>query len=113
MSMTHWNPMSHADYDRLKGFDVYTSDNEKLGTIKEVFHPNADMPQARGAHYFKVEPGMLKQLFSDQDEVYLPERLIRTVETTEDRVILEVPKAQVKNQQWTRPRDIETFRRVS
>jgi ribosomal 30S subunit maturation factor RimM len=108
---TTWNPMTHADYEILKGFDVYTSDDEKLGTIKEVLHPPTEMPQARGNHYFKVEPGKMKQLFSDQDEVFVPEQLIRRVDTREDKVILEVPKARVKDQEWTRPRNIDTFRR--
>jgi ribosomal 30S subunit maturation factor RimM len=110
MSMT-WNPTTHDDYDDLKGFDVYSSDNEKLGTIKEVFHPRDEMPMARGRHYFHVEPGVFKKLFSDLDEVYVPERLIMTVDPTEDKVILEVPKAQLTNQDWSRPRELDTFRR--
>ena len=106
-----WNPMNHSDYDSLKGFDVYSSDNEKVGTIKEVFHPQEDITAARGRHYFKVEPGMLKSLFSDMDEVYVPERLISTVNPSEDKVILEVPKSKLKSQDWSRPREIDTFRR--
>ena len=31
-----WNPSTHADYDRLKGMDVFTSDDEKIGTVDEV-----------------------------------------------------------------------------
>jgi sporulation protein YlmC with PRC-barrel domain len=111
MSTMTWNPQSHSDYDLLKGYDVYTSDDEKVGTIKDVLHPPTEMPTARGRHYFKVEPGMLKQLFSDQDEFYLPERLIQTVQPQEDKVILEMPKSRLKNADWMQPRDVNSFRR--
>lgn len=109
MSMM-WNPTTHADYDDLKGFDVYTSDNEKLGTIKEIFHPAADMPAARGQHVFKVEPGMLKELFTDDKDVYVSERMIRAVDTDDDKVILEVPKASIEQQDWSRPKNFDTYR---
>ena len=87
---TMWNPTTHADYDTLKGFDVYTSDNEKLGTIAEICHPALEMPSARGNHVFRVEPGMFKKLFTDADEVFVPEQLIRMVTPEERTVILEV-----------------------
>ncbi len=106
-----WNPTTHTDYDTLKGFTVYTFDNEKVGTIKEVFHPHEELPTARGKHYFKVEPGMLKQWFSDQEEFFLPERLIGEVLPNEEKVVLEIPKAQLKQEDWRRPREIDTFRR--
>jgi len=108
---TLWNPLTHQDYETLKGFDVYTSDDEKLGTIKEVFHPVTAMPSARGSHVFRVEPGVLKKLFSDQDEVYVPERLISRVDLDENRVILALPKASLREQDWRRPRDLDTFTR--
>jgi hypothetical protein len=106
-----WMPERHEDYDTLKGFDVYSSDDEKLGTIKEICHPQATIPTALGGHYFRVEPGKLKKLFGGQDEVFVPETLIRRVDPTEDEVILDVPKAQVERQDWQPPRDLDTFRR--
>ena len=108
---TMWTPLTHEDYDTLKGFDVYTSDNEKLGTIEEVCHPPTAMPAARGGHYFRVEPGALKKLFGGQDEIYVPETLISRVDPSDDKVILEVPKAQLDRQDWSRPVGFETFRR--
>jgi hypothetical protein len=111
MSTTMWNPTTHADYETLKGFDVFTSDNEKLGTIAEVCHPAQEMPSARGNHYFRLKPGTLKKLFTDAEEVFVPERLVRMVNPDEDAVILEVPKAQVKQTDWSRPADFDTFRR--
>ena len=110
MSMTTWTPTTHEDYDTLKGFDVYSSDNEKLGTIKEVHHPAAAMPAARGGHYFRVEPGMLKKLFSDQDEVFVSETMIREVRPEDDKVILSVPKDRIQDQEWGRPHDFDTYR---
>lgn len=111
MSTTMWNPTTHQDYEQLKGFEVFTSDNEKLGKIDEVYHPPMDMPQARGNHYFRVNPGSLKKLFTDQDEVFVAETMIRKVEPTDDRIILEVPKSQIKQTNWSRPANYDTFRR--
>jgi rRNA processing protein Gar1 len=108
---TYWNPMEHADYDALKGYDVYSRDNEKVGTIKEVLHPATEMPSARGKHYFKVDPGTVKRIFGDLDEVYVPERLIQAVDPGEDKVILEVTKDRLKDERWSRPSDFDTFRR--
>ena len=110
MSTTMWNPTTHEDYEQLKGFEVFTSDDEKLGKIDEVFHPAMDMPQAKGNHYFKVDPGMLKKVFTDQDEVYVSESLIRTVDTKDDKVILEVPKSRVSQTNWSRPSNYESYR---
>ncbi len=106
-----WNPTTHEDYDTLKGFDVYSRDDEKLGTITDVLPPRDEMPLARGKHYFKVEPGMMKKLFSDQDEIFVPERLVQTVRPDDDRVILEVTKDRIEHEDWSKPRDFETFRR--
>jgi hypothetical protein len=111
MSTTMWNPTTHQDYEQLKGFEVFTSDDEKLGKIDEVFHPPVEMPQARGRHYFKVDPGTLKKLFSDQDEVFVSESMIRRVDTADDRIVLEVPKSQIGKTNWSRPADYNTYRR--
>jgi hypothetical protein len=111
MSTTTFTPLTHQDYDRLKGFEVFTSDNEKLGTIAEVCHPAMDMPAARGNHYFRVEPGTLKKLFTDAEEVFVPEQLIRSVDLQDDTVVLDVPKARVQQTDWSRPGDFETYRR--
>ncbi|RIK40478.1 MAG: hypothetical protein DCC58_13815 [Chloroflexi bacterium] len=111
MSTTLWNPTTHQDYERLKGFEVYTSDDEKLGKIDEVFHPPVDMPQARGGHYFRVDPGMLKKLFTDQDEIFISEQMIRTVSTNDDKIVLEVPKSHIGQTDWGRPANFNTLRR--
>jgi hypothetical protein len=110
MSMT-WNPTTHSDYDALKGFDVYSRDDEKLGTIKEVLHPRMDMPAARGNHSFRVEPGMMKKLFGDQDEVFVAESMIQTVNPDDEKIVLSIPKDRLKHETWSRPKDFESFRR--
>jgi len=111
MSTTMWNPTRHEDYDALKGFAVYTSDNERLGKITEICHPALEMPSARGKHYFRVDPGPLRKLCTDADEVFVPERLVSMIELDDDKVILEVPKSGVEQTDWSRPRDYETYRR--
>jgi hypothetical protein len=107
---TTWNPMTHEEYDLLLGFDVYSSDNEKLGTIKEVCHPAVSMPAARGEHYFRVEPGMLKKLFSDLDEVFIAETMIRDVRPDDGRVVLNVSKDRIIEHDWDRPHDFDSYR---
>lgn len=109
MSAT-WNPSTHDDYDILKGFEVYSADDEKLGTIKDVLHPREEMPAARGKHYFRVEPGMMKKLFSDQEEIFVPERLVQTVRSEDHRVVLEVTKDWVQGEDWATPSDVNVYR---
>jgi hypothetical protein len=93
-----WNPMTHADYDALKGCDVFSSDDEKVGTVDAVFHPPAAVPTAPGGHYFAVKPGLLKSLFG-ADEVYVPETAIRTV--ADGKVTLGFAKDALHDQNWT------------
>ncbi len=111
MSTTMWNPTRHEDYDTLKGFDVYSADQEKLGTVKEILHPQSTSTTARGGHYFKIEPGMMKKLFSDQDEVFVSEAMIERVLPADDRIVLTVTKDRIEHEDWSKSRDIETFRR--
>jgi len=109
-TMTMWSPTTHADYDLLKGKDVYSVDGEKVGTIKQVFHPAGDFAAARGRHYFLLDPGLLKEWFGGFDKVYLPESAITNV--TADRVDLAFTKDQVKTQGWTtEPVGVATYRR--
>ena len=111
-----WQPTSHDDYESLKGFDVYSSDNEKLGTITEVLHPRTvSSITATGTdrHYFLIDPGTLTntKLFSDRDEVFVSEVMIREVWPQEDKVILSLTKDGVKDAAWNPPADLESFRR--
>jgi hypothetical protein len=110
---TTWNPMTHTDYDTLKGSEVFSANGESVGSIAGIFHPNADMPAARGRHYFLLDPGLLKDWFGGFDQVYLPESSIESVSA--DRVVLNLTSEQIKQrgQQWTaEPTDIASYRRV-
>jgi rRNA processing protein Gar1 len=106
MSST-WNPSTHDEYDALKGKDVYTADNEKIGSVDEVLHP-ASGSTARGEHYFLVKPGMLDKL-AGQDELYVPATSVRMV--SEDRLVLETTRDTLDAGNWSRPSNIDTFRR--
>jgi hypothetical protein len=108
---TTWNPTTHEAYDTLKGRDVVSADNEKLGTIAAIFHPKQAMPEARGGHYFLVKPGMLKSWFGQGSEVYVPESAIADV--TDDAVLLTYPKDQLEAQGWHRqPDNLARFNRA-
>jgi hypothetical protein len=107
-----WEPQTHEDYDTLKGFDVYASDNARIGRITSVFHPPADMPDARGAHYFLVETGDLAERFGN-DEIYIHEPSISEVDADEDRVVLEIPSDALRDQSFNRPNDFtNVYRRT-
>jgi hypothetical protein len=94
-----WQPLSHEDYGVIPGKDVFSRDGEKVGSVKEVWHPESDFPASRGQHYFLLDPGLLREWFGGFDKVYLPESAISDVST--DRVVLNLTKDEVKQANWT------------
>ncbi|MFL5761946.1 MAG: PRC-barrel domain-containing protein [Thermomicrobiales bacterium] len=94
-----WNPLSREDYGLIVGKDVYSRDGEKVGFVKEVWHPESEFPTSHGQHYFLMDPGLLKDWFGGFDKLYLPERVIDAVAT--DRVVLNLTKDQIKQAGWT------------
>lgn len=102
-----WNPSTHEDYDRLKGMDVFTSDDEKIGTVDEVLHPANDST-APEEHYFHVKPGMVDK-FTGDDDMYV--RATEVKFFSDDRVILGTTKDRVESGDWSAPRDVDSFRR--
>ena len=110
---TTWNPMTHTDYDILKGKDVFSANGENVGSIKGIFDLNMDMPAARGRYYFLLDPGLIKDWFGGLDQDYLPESAIESVSA--DRVVLNLTSDQIKQrgQQWTaEPTGLTSYRRV-
>ncbi len=110
---TTWTPTSHADYDALTGRAVVSADGEQLGTIGTVFHPDLEMPAARGKHYFQIEPGLFKDWFGGMDTVYLPEAAIDAVSS--ERITLNLPAEQVKQRakEWgAEPAGLSGYRRA-
>lgn len=104
-----WYPTSHDDYAMLKGFTVYTSDHKKLGHVKEIYHRDADIPSARGNQVFLVDPGLARELFSHGHDIYIPERMIHSVDSQFEKIILAVSEEMVKEQDWSRPADIDAY----
>ena len=110
---TTWNPMTHSDYDLLKGKEVFSADGEKVGSISEILHPNMDMPAARGRHFFLLDPGLMKSWFGGFDQVYLPELTLDEVRS--DRILLNLTAEQVKQRgtEWTtQPNGVANYRRA-
>ena len=108
---TTWNPMSHADYDVLKGKDVFSNDGQSVGSIVEILHPAEAMPAARGRHFFLLNPGRTKEWFGGIDQVYLPESAINDVAA--NRVSLNLTADQVKQRgrDWTKqPAGLQNYR---
>jgi hypothetical protein len=110
---TTFTPTTHTDYDGLKGKEVFSADGEKVGSIAQVYHPDVDMPAARGRHFFLLDPGLMKDWFGGFNQVYLPESTIEGVGT--DRVALSLTANQIKQrgQEWTmEPTGLQSYRRV-
>ncbi|MGH2615609.1 MAG: PRC-barrel domain-containing protein [Thermomicrobiales bacterium] len=108
-----FTPSTHKDYDVLKGKEVFSADGEKVGSISQVYHPDMDMPAARGKHFFLLDPGMMKDWFGGFNQVYLPESSIDGVGS--DRVSLSLTSQQIKQrgQEWTtEPTGLKGYRRV-
>jgi sporulation protein YlmC with PRC-barrel domain len=101
-----WNPTTHTDYDAIKGRDVYTSNNEKIGTVDQVLHA-ASASTARDQHYFLVKPGLLDKL-GGQDELYIPATAVDMV--SEDRIVIGMTSAALEVTDWSRPTDADSFR---
>ncbi len=106
-----WTPETHEDYDRVKGYDVYTADNARLGKVMHVFHPLQETADARGGHYFLVEPDMENPPLGSS-EVFVPERAVREVDPSEDMIILAIPTRELADQEWNRPSDFDRYRRT-
>jgi hypothetical protein len=106
-----WHPTTPDVYDRLRGCTVYSSDNEKLGTIRAVLCTETPAAMVAASHYLRVDPGVIKRLFGDQEEVYIPEAMIQHVDTSRDTVVLEVTRDRVQYETWTRPVDLGACRR--
>jgi hypothetical protein len=110
---TTWTPMTHSDYDVLKGKDVFSADGEKVGSISEILHPNTDMPAARGRHVFLLDPGLMKDWFGGFNQVYLPESTLDQVGS--NRVALNLTAEQIKQRgkEWTtQPTGLANYRRA-
>ena len=102
---TTWTFTTHADYDALKGMDIFTADDEKIGKVDEVLHP-ANNSRAPDQHFFLVKPGMLDKL-GGANELYVPATAVQLV--GEDRVVLDVTSDIVQSVKWAAPHDMDTF----
>lgn len=113
MQTTSWNPTTHDDYDLLKGREVVSADGETVGSIAQILHPHLSMPDARGHHYFLVDPGPLQDWLDGLDKTYLPETTLTVVGP--ERVVINLTAEQVKERSQEYPREpveMNSFRRV-
>ena len=80
----------------LTGYTVYTSDHEEVGRIVAVGRSAMDGANPPDASVLHVRPGIVQRLVQGADEVVVPERLVRMVQPHAKRVILQVPKAELR-----------------
>jgi hypothetical protein len=78
--------------DELKGFDVFTSDDEKLGTVEDILRPQATASDARSGTVLRVAPGMIQKCFGADGDFLVSESMIASVEPDANEVILNVPR---------------------
>lgn len=105
--MAQWMPASDTDYELLKGKDVITHEGDKLGTISEIIHPDHSVAPGEKGHFFKFDPGLLKDWFGGLDQAYLPEATIYSV--TDEGVFINLTEEQIKQRQWDHPTDMEGY----
>jgi hypothetical protein len=108
-----WHPPTHTDYDTLKGREVVSADGETMGSIAQVLHPHLTMPDARGHHFFLLDPDPRQECMHGLDKAYLPETALSSVDP--ERVVLDLTAEQVKQRSEDYPREpveMNSFRRV-
>ena len=111
--VTTWNPMTHADYDVLKGQPVFSANGERVGKIAQILHPAMNMPAARGRHFFLLDPGLIKDWFQGFDQVYLPESAIESITTDGVQLNLTADQIKQRSKEWTtQPTDLASYRQV-
>ena len=93
-----WNPLSHRDYELMAGKDVFSRDGEKVGFVKEVWHPDAEFPTSHGQHFFLLDADLLKDPFESSDRIYLPESAVDQVTT--DHIAVNLTKDEIKRASW-------------
>jgi hypothetical protein len=86
------SPDGHDLHDELKGFEVFTSDDEKLGTVEAVLAPQTTASDAAAGQILRVEPGLIQKCFGEQEDIFVSESMIASVEPDANEVILNVPR---------------------
>jgi hypothetical protein len=103
-------PKSDAGDDTLKGKEVYTLDEELVGTVTAVFHPADETANDEVPHYFLVEGGRLTGPMS-AGSLYVPDSAIQHVEG--NRITVPYMRDQLENLGWIRrPAMVDSARRT-
>jgi hypothetical protein len=93
--MTAEDILAHEwDYDRLKGLKVYSSDNQRVGTVDQIMRLAHDPSQ----HYFLVRTSGLSAILN-RDDLYIPESAVEML--GDDRMILNLSAEDLKHPDWT------------
>jgi sporulation protein YlmC with PRC-barrel domain len=85
----------HAWQD-IEGMDVFTSDEEQVGTVEQVWIDESDPTM----HYLRIRAAALLEVLGTED-LYVPESDIERIE--EDRVVLDTPASAINRPDWTMP----------
>ena len=88
--------IAESAWDGIEGLDVFTSDEEKIGEVRQVIRPLDDLAQ----HFLLVEAGELAELLGT-NRMFVPDEDVLSIET--DRVILDIPANAINRPDWTTP----------
>jgi len=80
-------------FDAIEGFDVYTIDDEQIGTVERVL----TAPGELGQHFLMVRADALGELVGT-GRLYVPEEDIQQI--GEDRVVLEAATNALNRPDW-------------
>jgi sporulation protein YlmC with PRC-barrel domain len=91
----NWSKESDYDGEAIQGFEVYASDDERVGTIDQVL-----VDLASQQRYLLVKTGPFGGALPT-GELYIPATAIGMV--GENRVVLEATREQIESYGWTEP----------
>jgi hypothetical protein len=100
-------PVTANEHDALIGFAVLTSDDERLGTVSAIVHPQATAHGVRGGYYFVVSPGMFQRLINGAEDIVIPSSLVRKVYPHDRSLVLDATRDDIARIAWPAPSDTE------
>lgn len=88
--------IAESAWDGIEGLDVFTSDEEKIGEVRQVISPPDDPAQ----HFLLIEAGELAAILGT-NRLFVPDEDVLSVET--DRIVLDATADAINRPDWTTP----------
>ena len=85
-------PDGEAGADELRGFEVFTADDDKLGTVGGILDGHPPTGDTLDGQVLRVEPGLIQKLFGAEEELLVSETMIDSIHSDDGEVILNVTR---------------------